>query len=206
MILWLLIIIQFFFVTGLKFWKSPRRKVYAVPKSDLRGKSRYRKRQSEVVMLDSDSDEPTPKRSKDDTNIKIDCILLKVNDVREEIDTMKDDIKDILHLNEKSKIPMGLQKIVRDAFQCKICLCIPTHPPVIMSKCCKTIIGCETCVNVWYSAPDALTKTCPSCRTERGYSETMRLRGLDAFLSEVKRAIQTDDEKDDEDLPNPVLS
>jgi len=43
-----------------------------------------------------------------------------VNDVREDIDTMKEEIKDILHLNEKSKLPMGLQRLIRDAFQSKV--------------------------------------------------------------------------------------
>ena len=94
---------------------------------------------------------------------------------------------------------MGLQRLIRDAFQCKVCLSIPIKPPVIMSKCCKAVIGCEKCVNTWYTGPEALTKTCPACRAERGYSETMILRGLDGFLVEVKKVIQTEDEKDDED-------
>jgi len=143
---------------------------------------------------------------RDDTTIKITRIESKVNDVREDIDTMKEAIKDFLHLNEKLKLRMGLQQLIRDAFECKVCLSIPINPPVIMSKCCKTVIGCERCVNAWYSGPEALTKTCPSCRAERGYSETMILRGLDSFLIEVRKVIQTEDEKDDELLPGVVLS
>ena len=54
---------------------------------------------------------------------------------------MKEAIKDILHLNEKSKLSMGLQWLIRDTFQ--ICLAIPIKPPIIMSKCCKSVIGCE---------------------------------------------------------------
>ena len=72
-----------------------------------------------------------------------------------------------------------------------------------MSKCCKTIIGCESCVNVWYSGAEALTKACPACRAERGYSETVILRGLDTFLDEIKHVIHTQNvaESDDE-FPN----
>ena len=125
-----------------------------------------------------------------------------MNYVREDLDTVKEAIKDIMHLNEKSIIPMGLQRIIRDTFQCKVCLKIPMKPPVIMSKCCKTIIGCESCVNAWYTGPEALTKTCPACRAERDYSETMILRGLDNFLTEVKKVVQTEEEKDDEELPS----
>ena len=32
-------------------------------------------------------------------------------------------------------------------------------PSIIISKCCKTVVGCEKCVNEW-------------CRAERGYNET----------------------------------
>ena len=88
------------FITRLKFWKSPRRKVFAVPISNR--KTCKRKRQSEVVSLDSDSDDLTPMKVRDDTTIKITRIESKVNDVREYIDTMKEAIKDFLHLNEKS--------------------------------------------------------------------------------------------------------
>ncbi len=159
-----------------------------------------------MVNLDSDSDEPTPKRPKDDTSIKIARIESKMNDMKEAIDSMKEAIDDILHLNEKSKLPIGLQRIIRDTFQCKVCLRIPMKPPVIMSKCCKVVIGCDRCVNAWYTGPEALTKTCPSCRAERGYSETMILRGQDNFLTEVKKVIQTEDEKDAEELPSVVLN
>ena len=96
---------------------------------------------------------------------------------------------------------MGFQRPIRDAFQCNFCLAIPIKPPVIMSKCCKSVIGCVRRDNAWYTGPEALTKTCPTCRAECGYSETMILRGLDSFLIEIK-VIQTDDEKDDEQVPN----
>lgn len=71
----------------------------------------------------------------------------------------------------------------------------------MISKCCKVIIGCERCVNGWYTG-----KTCPSCRAERGYSETMILKGIDNFLTEVKKVIQTADETDEEELPHIMVS
>ena len=46
-----------------------------------------------------------------------------------------------------------------------------------MSKCCKSILGCERCVNGWFEGPEALLKTCPACNTECGYSETLMLKG-----------------------------
>ena len=54
-----------------------------------------------------------------------------------------------------------------------------------------TVVGCEKCVNEWYSGPDALIETCPSCHGERGYNETVLLRGFDDFITEVQKVIQT---------------
>ena len=56
-------------------------------------------------------------------------------------------------------------------------------------------------MNHWYSGDEALTKTCPACRADRGYNETMLLQGLDQFLIGVQQAIQTEDEHDEEELP-----
>ena len=53
----------------------------------------------------------------------------------------------------------------------------------------------------WYSGDEALTKTYPACRAERGYNYTMLLWGLDDFLKKVRQAIQTEDERDEEELP-----
>ena len=81
------------------------------------------------------------------------------------------------------------------------------NPPIIMSKCCKRTIGCEKCFNLWYTGPEALTKNCPSCCAECGYSETMLLivRGLDTFLEEVHQAVSKEEDKEDE-APQVLLS
>ena len=54
-----------------------------------------------------------------------------------------------------------------------------------VAKCCKNIVGCEECVNTWYNEENAMIKTCPLCRAERGYADTMRLNGLDTFVSNI---------------------
>ena len=118
----------------------------------------------------------------------------KVEEMKEDRDTVKDAVQEILHLNSKAKLPIGLQRVLRDMFQCKICLSVPITPPVNMSKCCKTLIGCEGCIYSWYSGPEALTKCYPSCCAERGYSETMLFRELDNFLGEVGAVLQAEEE------------
>ena len=41
--------------------------------------------------------------------------------------------------------------------------------------------------------------SCPACRADRDFNETMLLRGLDDFLKGVREAIQTEDERDERD-------
>ena len=181
--------------------------MFAIPMNDLKTKSHTTgKKRHSIPESDSDSDQPTPKKLKVDTTDRIERIESNMEDVLHEIDSIKTSINDILHLNDQSRVPLGLQSLIRDAFQCKICLCTPIKPPVIMSKCCKSILGCEGCVNGWFDGPEALLKSCPACNTERGYSETLMLKGLDSFLTEIKGVIQTEDEMDNEMLPRaPVI-
>ena len=144
---------------GLKFWKSPRRKVYAVLKSDLEQKLRGKGKRSQPIMLDdSDDDDAPSKRMK-----SVDTLL---ESMQEDITEIVAAVCTIKELDKDSAVPNSLKHLIRDAFKCKICLRVPLSAPPIISKCCKTILGCETCVNEWYSGEDALTKSCPLCRSE----------------------------------------
>ena len=98
---------------------------------------------------------------------------------------MKETMREILSLTPQTKLPLSFKRLVRDAFKCQICQGIPT-PPLIVSKCCKQLLGCESCVNDWFSGPDAMLKTCPLCREPRGRNETMLFRGFDEFVESVK--------------------
>jgi len=42
-------------------------------------------------------------------------------------------------------------------------------------------------VDTWYSGEDAMRKTCPICRAERGCNETMVLRGLSDFMEAIRK-------------------
>lgn len=56
----------------------------------------------------------------------------------------------IKELDKDSIIPIAVKHLITDAFKCKICLKSPLTPPLIITKCCKTILGCENCANEWY--------------------------------------------------------
>ena len=180
-----------FFNQGLGFWKCPRRKYYAVLRKDLSSDPSS----NNVIISDSEDDfEPRKKRArKDDKPLQI---------IQQDISEIKEQITDFMSLSTDLKIPLALRRIVRDTFKCRICHRVPIKPPLIITKCCKTILGCEVCVNSWFSGTDALTKNCPTCRTDRGYNETMLLRGLDDFLAQIRSVIQTEEERDEEELPS----
>ena len=72
-----------------------------------------------------------------------------------------------------------------DAFMCKICHAFPMMPPLIFTRCCKVVVGCEQCINQWYSGEDALTKACPLCRKARGYNETSQVLGFTDFIGDL---------------------
>lgn len=73
---------------------------------------------------------------------------------------------------------------------------------MIIAKCCKSIIGCEQCINEWYGGEDALSKTCPLCRADRDFTETMRLNGMDGFIKSVSELLsQREDAENEEQLP-----
>ena len=80
----------------------------------------------------------------------------------DDVGELKNAISDMLTLSKDARIPLGLHRLLRDALKYKYHLLVPVTPPIIISRYCKTVVGCEKCVNEWYSGPDALIKTCPS--------------------------------------------
>ena len=96
-------------------------------------------------------------------------------------------------INAELSIPIGLRCTLKTTFQCIICAEI-IKPPVMMSLCCNSIIGCQSCLDIWFKTPgqgyddadvDILNKPCPKCRAARGYANTRKLVGLDDLLGIV---------------------
>lgn len=147
---------------GGTFWKRPARKLYAIPEGDLHqarsvSKNKKRKFAGTTITLDDDTDddfdlrEPAVEKSKC-------CCNRELQEIHQKLDS-------VLSLTPESKVPLGL-KMMLQAFMCFICREFPIKPPVIFSKCCRSIIGCEHCINRWYSGEDVTTKMCPKCRAE----------------------------------------
>ena len=128
--------------------------------------------------IDRDDLNPKKKRKYDDRPLQR---------LIDEVAAIRDIITDMMSLTSNTSIPLGLRRILRDTFKCQICHNVPIRPPVIVTKCCRNILGCQECVNTWYSGPEAITRTCPMCRAERGCNETMMLRGLTDFMETIKK-------------------
>ena len=161
---------------GLAFWKAPKRKFFAVP---LKNQPQVSTRKTAIEYDESDAGEP--KRARLET---IDKNLTSLN---ERLDDLKSDVAKVLEVNRGAILLLGLYKALSDVLKCKICHNVPMKPPLIYTRCCKAILGCETCVNMWYDGDDALTKPCPLCRQARGYNETLRILGFDDFSATIEK-------------------
>jgi len=144
----------------LSFWKSPRRKILAVANP------------SEGVSSDELEDsEPRPKKRKGK----------KLEEIMEGLASIKNSIDSV----STERLPLCLLSALQQNFKCTICHAFPIQPPVMVALCCKTIVGCEACTIEWYSGQDGSVKTCPLCRAEEGNSQTMKLNGVDDFMTTI---------------------
>ena len=91
-------------------------------------------------------------------------------------------VSDKMQVNQVLSLPIGVVKLLRDAFMCKICHVTHMKPPLIATKCCSSLLGCEECFNAWYEGVDRLSKKCPYCNEPRGYAFTFQFKGMGEIL------------------------
>ena len=180
---------------GISFWKCPRRKLYAVTFSDIQECNGGPNRSTRSSFIDtSDSSDDDQDRSRDEPiKKKRRCEDKMLQRLGDEVASIRDIMADMMSLTADTHIPIGLRRVLRDTFKCHICHSVPVRPPVIVTKCCRNILGCQVCVDTWYSGPEAMTRTCPMCRAERGCNETMVLRGLTDFMESVRKMCGNED-------------
>ena len=161
-------------IPGLKFWKCGRRRIYAVREADTK----------KVLSVSSDSSGeesdfiPLTKRRKDD-----------IDRIASDVKAIRGDITSLFEVSRTTSVPLGLKKMLIDSFRCTICQGTPMMPPIIFSKCCKNLIGCQECVDQWYGGTEGMSRSCPRCRAERGFTETCRVNGLDEFLQMISKIL-----------------
>ena len=170
--------------TSVQFWKQPSRKFFAVPEEDLMAPVRTKRRYSSRSRDNDDDDDFETVVRHERKEVNCTCTD-KLQEIGEVLGSLQQKVNLVLSLTPETKVPLGLKNLLMDSFSCKICKESPMEPPIIFSKCCRAIVGCETCQLLVFWE-DAMTKMCPHCRAERGYAETVRLVGLDDFLQGIK--------------------
>ena len=175
---------DFHIFPGVLFWKHPRRKLYTVTQRDLKEIRRRRSAGNYINTSDDESDDDGGMSRSTRKRVKLDDTLEAIG---QDVSAIRETITEMMTLTADCSMPLGLKRVVNDTFKCYICHVIPVKPPIIVTKCCKNMLGCQECVNTWYSGPDAMLKTCPICRAERGCNETMVLRGLTEFLENIRK-------------------
>ena len=168
------------------------RKLYAVKDSDL--KDRKRMSSSVINVSSSSSDEelitPFVKRKRT-------AEIVKLSNISSEIKEVKDSLNKLFTVTNNMSVPIGLRSVLYDTFKCLICQSTPMVPPIIFAKCCKSILGCQSCVDAWYLGAEGQTRTCPRCRSDRAYVETCRMTGLDDFLTVIAPLLEASSEDSD---------
>ena len=164
-----------------KFWRVTSRKFYAIKRqSDTVGKP-------STIELDSDSDSdfepPRPKIKKKTSTPPHGADML--SSIREDIKLIRQDIQQIYKVDRHTKLPVALYHQLHNTFKCRICHNAPIVPNVIFARCCKSIVGCQSCTDQWYRE-DGMNKPCPLCGTPRALPDTMRIHGLDEFLCAIE--------------------
>ncbi len=66
--------------------------------------------------------------------------------VLDKIKEIKDQITSVLEVKGSTNIPIGLLVSLKDTFKCNLCRCT-VRPPLITTRCCKNILGCDSCAS-----------------------------------------------------------
>lgn len=117
--------------------------------------------------------------------------------MNEDLTEIKSELFQLFKISSSLSVPIALRRLLYDTFRCAICQATPMTPPVIFARCCKTILGCQSCVDSWYRGEDGQQRTWPKCREPRAYVETTKLNGLDEFLGAVADILHEQSEDDE---------
>ena len=162
---------------GIQFWKVPSRKLFAVDEANLP------RQMLPLTAPESSRKRSAPQPTISDLEDDICRVDRKMDAMAMEFSELKRQLQDLFKVTGTS-VPPALRLLFDQAFKCKICL-DTSVPPIIVTKCCRSILGCQSCVDQWYAGDDGLSKSCPNCRADRGYAETFRLLGVDELVNGI---------------------
>ena len=133
-----------YFSSTEKFWKCSTRKLYAVHCPDRKDKRKL-KRRAPRIDNSSDSEDFMPDVS---VTKKRNCDVPSADFLarKEGINCIRSDIQYLYQIDKRMKVPLALYCKLAEVFKCNICQHSPITP-VIFARCCKSIIGCQSCVD-----------------------------------------------------------
>ena len=114
----------------------------------------------------------------------------KVRFNNDQLDEIEREVAKMLEINNFS-LPDSMSSIIKDTFRCCICNCSPIVPPAIYARCCKRMVGCQSCIDELYKGDQDMEKTCPLCRGSQGLGNTMKILGLDEFLITIDKLVNS---------------
>ena len=162
---------------------------YAIKRSlaPAHEKGKGRKRPQIVVessTSESDDFQPTPRTTT--LKKKASSPASATSEIKEELGAIRQNLRCLFEIDSRMKVPVALYRQLCGTFKCVVCHSAPIEPPVIFGRCCKAILGCQSCIDTWFQGEEGMTKQCPRCGSERALPETMRLHGLNDFLRAIK--------------------
>ena len=83
------------------FWKNPRRKIYAVVKDSLKGKSRNEPSSSISYSFDLDFEDEFQRRRKNRIEVKINTLI-------EDMSTLKESVSEVMQISKDTGDDHGL--------------------------------------------------------------------------------------------------
>ena len=177
------------------------RKIFAVREDALQQNPEVEEEESETTLRYS--------RKRKSLTQGDDDVNAKITKMADELREVKDELKKFRELAFRHKFSAAFLAELEGAFTCIICRRVPARTPLMGCASCSSVIGCQTCVNRWFSGTgdEVLTQKCPKCRCERGISKTTIYRGFDNLLSHIKALREHSDSSSsgESDLELPAL-
>ncbi len=107
----------------------------------------------------------------------------------------------MLAIKQGTRLPIGMLVSLLTTFRCTLCYAT-VKPPLIVTRCCKNILGCDDCVTKLYQGDGGMTMKCPICRTDRAFAESSRINGLDDFLKKIYPLVDSPLDSDIDEYDN----
>ena len=67
----------------------------------------------------------------------------KLIEIQSIVSENKSELQNVLAFTKDSKVPIALKNMVKESFSCKSCHTAQMKRPILASRCCGCIIGCE---------------------------------------------------------------